>query len=139
MVTVGGPMFEPAKSELCRSIFSKSGAHYNIYEIDSISAIRQYIGEEADELNLVIFSTSGVHGTYTTIEEIEGGLLKYGADAKFTDDWPEDYHGDELTVLIIHPRIVCMRYGCIKVTLDDAPYLKAIRDSSRQAFAKIGA
>ncbi len=100
-------------------------------------------GAQANEMNFVLFSTSGVHGTYTTIEEIERGLLKYGENPEFLKDEseesiPEDWNGTTLTIGLYHPRIVGVGYGNIEVKLPDIPFLKALRKSSWDAVRKIG-
>ncbi len=139
--TVGGPMFEPSADENFKSVHQKAGAHYNIFAIKSgMPALRQIFPDgEANELNFVLFSTSGVHGMYTLLEEIEASLTKYGADPEFPDDdYPDDWHGNNLTVLIVQPRIVCLRYGAFDIALDDIPYLKKLRESSRRAMQAVG-
>lgn len=145
ITSLSGPMFEPSKTTFWESINKKEGAHYNTYWLrdDSLGmeALRLlFPGGEADEFNLCLFSTSGVHGMYTTIEEIEASLTKYGSGPHpwSGDDYPNDYVTPNLTFLVIHPRIVCLRYGNADVTLDDVPFLKALRASSAVAFAKIG-
>ncbi len=148
-VVLGGPMFEPAESETfeaqkcleCRS--RKTGAHYNLYHITAgMRSLKEIFPEgEADALNLCLFSTSGIHGTYITIEEIKASLEKYGNSPSFGEDdeaWPDDYVGNELTVLIFHPRIVCMRYGNVKVQREDIPFLEKLRETSWRAFQSIG-
>jgi len=83
---------------------------------------------EASELNMVLFSTSGVHGTYNTIEEAEQHLIKPTSDSC----------GD-VTFLILHPRLVTLRYGCCTPeTQDDFNYLKRLRASSHAQLAKVG-
>lgn len=131
---LSGPMFEPAEGNFFRSLFSKTGAHYNIYSAgreaaDGMAAIRQIFPDgEADELNFCLFSTSGVHGSYQTIEEAEEHLNKPS----------EETHGD-VTFLIVHPRIVCLRYGnCQPQNADDISFLKKLRASSWRAVKKIG-
>ena len=129
MTGIGGPMGQPAFSEGYKSIYGKEGAHYNIFEFNGdmgTKLLRQLFPEgEANEMNFVLFSTSGVHGSYTSLETIEKSFIKYGEDADFDDDdWPEDYDYGYLTILIIQPRIVCMRYGIFQVELKDIPYLK---------------
>lgn len=143
---LGGPMFEQTEAKLfkasechaCRQ--RKTGAHYNQYHItggmESLKCI--FPDGEADEMNFVLFSTSGVHGTYVTIEAIELSLQKY-PDGIEGDDYPDDYVGSDLTVLIVQPRICCLRYGNVEVTLDDISYLKKLRQSSYDAVCAIGA
>lgn len=122
------------------SIFAKNRAHYNIYRRVNMEDLRSLFPDgKADEMNLCLFSTSGVHGTYTTIEQIEESLLKYGDDAEFgEDDAPEDWIPPHLTVLVIHPRLVCLKYGEVIVRKDDLDFLKGLRVSSHAKFCRIG-
>lgn len=135
--TLSGPMFASAKGKHARSIFGKEGGHYNIssiYDPDTgFAMLMEWFPEgEADELNFVLFSTSGVHGSYTTLEEVETDLRR-GADE----------HGDkpidEVIILVVCPRVVGMYYGHCRVTLDNIEYLKKLRASSWAAVQEIGA
>lgn len=79
----------------------------------------------ANDLNFVLFSTSGIHGSYGTIEDAEREMQS----------------GDEpsVTFLVIQPRLVCMRYGCAHPkSADDIAFLKTLRASSHWAIASIG-
>lgn len=79
---------------------------------------RLFPDAKADDMNFVLFSTSGVHGTYTTIEDIEVEIAK-GEERS------------DLTTLVLHPRIVCLRYGNVAVqTAEDIEFLKRLRASS---------
>lgn len=147
-------MFEPASHNGFRKIVpSGDGAHYSVFHLDAgptdkvdpevgMQSLRAlFFDGKANEMNFVLFSTSGVHGTYTTIEKIEEGLRKYGDDPIFDqsgDDWPEDFHGTTLTVLVVHPRIVCLRCGVVRVRLADIEWLKKLRASSWNAVTGIG-
>ena len=145
---LSGPMFEPATSNVWQSVHHKDGAHYNIFGVSNgddraetgMAGLRAMFPDaKANAMNFALFSTSGVHGSYTTIEDVEESLTKYGEDPDFKDeDGPDDYHGDTVTFLIVHPRIVCLRYGNAKVTLADVPFLKALRASSLEAVSRIG-
>lgn len=76
----------------------------------------------ADYMNFVLFSTSGVHGTYLTIEEVE----------KSDED-------KAVTFLVIQPRTVYMTYGnCVPESDDDFKFLRKLRASSKRAIAGIG-
>lgn len=99
-------------------------SHQNISKIKTIDDLKEiYPKGVANDLNMVMFSTSGVHGTYSSIEDLETAIK--------TND-PE-YEGNyKLTVLSIHPRIVSMQYGHIEITLDDIDYLKKLRASSNE-------
>jgi len=108
-------------------------AHYSVMRkqpgVDGMDALREmFPGAKANELNFVLFSTSGVHGTYNTIEEAE----------KFLNG--EDKEGfSEVTFVIVHPRLVAMRYGvCNPENQDDINYLKQLRASSHKAVSEIG-
>ncbi len=120
--------------------------HYEAKRLGGIADLRSMFPDgKCNELNFVLFSTSGVHGSYSTIEEIEDSLLKYGPDPEFMSDdnnvdaIPDDYCGPDLTTLIIHPRLCVMRYGNVKVTLEDIPYLKQLRKSAWEVVQQIGA
>jgi hypothetical protein len=96
--------------------------HYSIDRIQSLADLKDVFPEPiADEMNFCLFSTSGVHGTYTTIEEAEAE--------------PDG----EVTILVVHPRTVTLRYGNIPVDAESAPYLKALRASSWDVMRRIGA
>lgn len=85
---------------------------------------------QADTMNFVLFSTSGVHGTYAAIEEVEK-TLNGEAD---TDDQTND-----VTFIIMQPRILCFYYGNITPkTQHDINYLKKLRKSSKIAISGIG-
>jgi len=116
--------------------------HYGVFSIgkaiDGMAYLRRiFPDDEANYLNFVLFSTSGVHGSYITIEEIERGMLKYGEDYVPDDDWPDDWNGRELTILLVQPRVVCLRYGNVLVeSMDDINWLKRLRKSSFDAISE---
>lgn len=150
MTILSGPMFEPARHAGMKSVSGKRGAHYNVFYLDSnpadrvdpevgMASLRSLFPEgQADDMNFVLFSTSGVHGTYITIEEIEAALTKYGDDGPDDPDAVDDWT-NRLTVLVVHPRIVCLRCGVVRVRLADLPWLKKLRQTSWDAVRKIGA
>ena len=138
------PPTRPMKCPNCG--YSRDGAHYNIWGISErgVDGLRLIFPDgEANEMNFVLFSTSGVHGSYTAIEEIEEGLKKYGDSPDFLQDEdaeiPDDWHGTSLTVTVYHPRIIGIGYGNVEVKLEDIPYLKKLRESSWKAVQQIGA
>lgn len=137
MNTLSGPMFEPSKTAMWNSIHHKEGAHYNIFAaVDGteMDGLRQmFPNGEADDLNFCLFSTSGVHGTYSTIESAEE-MMAHGN--KYEDGEPGT---PSVTFLIVHPRIVCLRYGnCEPKTAQDIEFLKKLRQSSWEAVKSIG-
>jgi hypothetical protein len=122
-VTLSGPAFDPKATDLYESIHGKEGAHYNIFKVRperAMDALKAMFPEgEANEMNFVLFSTSGVHGSYTTIEE---ALAEDG----------------DVTFLIVQPRIVCLRYGNVPVTAENVNYLKKLRATSSNKARQIG-
>ena len=112
------------------------GGHYSkpvpVMEGCGMEALRTMFPEgEADEMNFVLFSTSGVHGSYTTIEEHE-------SEPVFTEDGEPDQE-NTVTFVIVQPRIVAMRYGVVcPKSPDDYAFLRKLRQSSWDAVAKIG-
>lgn len=151
---LSGPAFEPGRHGGHKKIIGSDpiGSHYSVWYLDvgqdgrtsdpeaGMQSLREIFPDgKASSENFVLFSTSGVHGCYTTIEEIEASLLKHG------DTWdPDMANGDEtyvlpsLTVLVVQPRIVCLRCGNVRVRTADIPYLKELRASSLAAVATIG-
>jgi hypothetical protein len=89
---------------------------------DGMGALRTMFPDgEANDMNFVLFSTSGVHGTYCSIEAAEKEA------------------GIGVTFLVVHPRIVSLRYGnCEPKTPEDFAFLKKLRESSWRAAGEIG-
>ena len=125
-----------------QSVSPSNMAHYNIFRGDHVTVedLKEIFPDgEANEMNFVLFSTSGVHGNYNTIEDIEASLEKYGIlNFEDAEDAEMDYCDNHLTFLIVHPRIVCLKYGRVAVELPDIPFLKKLRDSSKAAVSRIG-
>ena len=94
-----------------------------------MEALRQLFPDgEANELNAALFSTSGVHGSYCLIEAVEEDMQREVRQG------PRD-----VTFVVMQPRIVCMRYGCVEPrTADDIAFLKKLRASSMRALATVG-
>ena len=90
-----------------------------IEDADGMNVLRKTFPEaKADEKNFVLFSTGGIHGHHTSIEDSETEETK-----------------EPLTFLIIKPRIVQTSYGnCQPITPDDFQFLKKLRKSSREAI-----
>ncbi len=107
--------------------------HYSVLRVrpdaDEMAALREMFPEgKADDLNFVLFSTSGVHGTYCLIEAVEQRMT--GLDPEGPSD---------VTFVVVHPRLVAMRYGvCKPANQDDIDFLKRLRASSHEVVASIG-
>ena len=124
-----------------QSVSSSDIAHHNIFRGDMITVadLKEIFPDgEADRMNFVLFSTSGVHGSYSTIEDIEASLEKYGILNEGDEGLPDDYYGNQLTFLIVHPRIVSIKYGQVEVEISDMPFLKNLRKSSIEAVSRLG-
>jgi len=144
MTNPTGPLFFPAESPTRKSVIGKAGGHYNVFKTNDTESAWTFLHEvfgtppEAGELNFVLFSTSGVHGSYTVLEDIEESLTKYGETAPDGEDCPDGFCFPELTFLLVQPRIVSMTYGNVRVTLERVEWLKKLRESSRNAVQGIG-
>ena len=131
---LSGPMFEPPRTMYWECSSGKMGAHYNIYhtvEEDGLPALRcMFPDAKANAVQFVLFSTSGVHGSYSTIEE---------AERKLSQPTEEREGKPSVTFLIVQPRICCLRYGNVYPrNADDIELLKSLRESSWQAISGIG-
>jgi hypothetical protein len=93
-----------------------------------MSVLRELFPDgKADTLNVVLFSTSGVHGHYGTIEDAENTHRNGGEGP------------DDVTFVIVHPRMCTLRYGnAAPECAADFDFLKKLRASSIEEVAKIG-
>lgn len=94
---------------------------------DGMQALREKFPHgKADELNFVLFSTSGVSGSYTTIEESQAAFMESGGLVS-------------VTFVIVAPRIIRLEYGnCQPESAEDYAFLKSLRETSWAAVAGIG-
>lgn len=112
-------------------------AHYSIFKcVDDkgMEFLKDILGEEPqlDEMNFVLFSTSGVHGCYTTIEQ---------AEKEYKEPFIEDgkVYPTMVTFLHMRPRMVTVVYGNCQITCqEDIEYLKKVRERSMEAIELIG-
>lgn len=150
-VELSGPIFQPAEngcgySTICENSYNKtlncfkpkSGGHYNHYSVIKEMAItllrRIFPRGEANELNFVLFSTSGVHGTYNMIEDAEKVLTTAPIDLD-----KDDCCLSEITFVIIQPRLCTIYYGnCEPKNIEDIKFLKKLRQSSWDIVQEIG-
>lgn len=102
-------------------ILHGEGGHYSLVEIESYEEIG---GLVADELNWIFTGTSGVHGTYASASDLlDPKQYTWISDQTVRDEEGEEYKPG-LTVLVIHPRLVCTRYGHIEVTKQNVEWLR---------------
>jgi len=101
--------------------------YYSVYSLEDgdegMLALRTMFPESvANYMNIVMFGTGGVHGSYSSIEDVEKSVLHEGEPCS-------------LTFLIIKPRTVTMQYGvCYPETKEDFEFLKGLRKSSKDWF-----
>lgn len=108
-------------------------AHYSVFSLrdgcDGMDALREIFPDGcANEMNFCLFSTSGVHGTYNTIEEAEAFLSGTATD-----------NSAEITFIVMQPRRVAIYYGvCNPSSFEDIAFLKKLRATSYVAVVQIG-
>lgn len=115
-----------------------SQTHYEILKVisqtkDGMGFLRDLFPEgKADWMNFCLFSTSGIHGSYTTIEEeqLSENMEKQGSMGVSLRQG--------ITFVVVQPRIVSMKYGIVKPeTEEDFEFLKKLRESSREVASRI--
>lgn len=117
--------------------------HYKVEEIKGTNdEVWQQIKEifpdnKADNLNWIFGSTSGVHGSYITLDKL--------ADPEYWKEFNEDKDPEDhidrteldFTFLIIQPRLCVMYYGTLYIRNDeDSEWLKTVITSSVKAVAE---
>lgn len=152
---LSGPVFERSRDGMIKVMANdEAGAHYSVYHLDyrqvapgrveqdsvlGMESFKAFMeGADLNSETFVLYSTSGVHGSYTSLEDIEASLEKFGdMPIDFGDEpEPDGYRNPDLTVLIIQPRLVCMRCGNVRVTKADIPFLKQIRDLTKEVVVQ---
>lgn len=105
---------------------------YNtVAEITSIQDLRDIFPDDYDpQVNWLFCSTSGQHGTYTTLNEVMDIIKGVGKIAPFKGkkSW--------VTVLVVQPRLCNLRYGDILVGESDIPWLRTLVRNTLDAVKK---
>jgi hypothetical protein len=84
--------------------------------IVSVDQLREAFPANVDyTMNWLFCSTSGVHGSYADLQ----GYLDTDPNEDPEEDW-------RLTVLVVLPRRVYVRYGHIPITREDIPWLMSV-------------
>lgn len=108
----------------------RAGGHYTTNAIcgDAMDIIRQL---EPNDINWIFLSTSGVHGTYCTLDDVEDRLWNLSDEELRKVDYAEDDEDwkrpteDDITVLIVLPRMVTTMYGTAIIrTREDVALLR---------------
>jgi len=103
-------------------------SHYKNIHIkeESVDYLKEYFEDGVDDMNFIMFGTSGIHGTRTDLDDIEECYEKY-------EEGHEDF-SNYLTFLIIRPRMVSMLYGNIYVKKDEIPFLRKLEVNTANLF-----
>lgn len=93
--------------------------HYTIGEIENMAHLRANFGSKTDyELNWLFCGTSGIHGSYRTLDDLED----------------EDIFPASLTVLIVRPRVCVLLCGLIEVDKVDIPFIRNVVSDTLDAI-----
>jgi hypothetical protein len=94
--------------------WDKQHGYYMVKHIpgdDGMGTLRAIFDDTTDyTMNWLFLSTSGVHGSYTTLDDVE-----VAEDGTF-----------RITALVVKPRIVQAVYGTITAHVDDIPWLREV-------------
>ena len=94
--------------------------HYEVQKLSTMAEVRElFPDDKADSLNWCLLSTSGVHGSYQSLDDV------------FSDAEEDDLY---ITVLVIQPRLVILRYGLLKITPEDATFLRGLVATTLEAI-----
>ena len=105
-------------------------AHYNVYSLGDTEkerweTLRKVFENGPNEMNLLIGSTSGVHGSYVTLNKLEDPNSEYRQEME-----EEGYtieNEEAFTVLLIQPRLCSLMYGTVGIhSPDDFKWLRTI-------------
>ena len=104
--------------------------HYKVIALNSMAELRRIFPKgKANEDNWLVCSTSGVHGTYTTLDEIEHHVPD--------PDDEDDYQPTDVTVLVIQPNLCNLYYGeMYAVSPEDITFLRGVVASSINAIIR---
>lgn len=112
-------------------VLSLSPTYRNI-ELRSMRDVKAiFPAGEADAHNWLFIGTSGVHGTGITLDQA-AKILKRSEDAIAA---PLVNGKTYITVLVVHPRLVVMKYGEILVSAADVKLLRKLVRSTIQSIA----
>lgn len=90
-------------------------SYYSVQKLEGMAEVRVLLADGANALNWLFLSTSGVHGSYQTLDNL----------FKVDEEYPgEEEIPDSITAIVFQPRTVRVWYGDIKVTPEDVPWLR---------------
>lgn len=93
-----------------------------ISEMQFIHRLFDNMSEEEFRYNWIFFGTSGVHGRYTTLQELKDEISIFCREGSIE---PNEYTEPRITTIIFMPRIMRSYYADFAVTsMEDALYLQ---------------
>lgn len=105
-------------------------SHYSVWKLETLDDVKLIFPDgKANKINWLYASTSGVHGSYRTLDELEKEWDEVDEESK------EPYR--DITVQILMPRMVRVIYG--EITLEkkeDIAWLRSLIKSSLDAMAE---
>lgn len=103
--------------------------HYKVQQLESLDHLKEIFKNGADELNWLVASTSGIHGGYTKLDDIE--------QTWELDPEDEKSNGKHITLLVIQPRLCVLKYGEIQIhDKEDIKWLRGIISQSIEMIKK---
>lgn len=106
--------------------------HYEVEELRTMRDVKESFPlNRADHLNWLFCGSSGIHGTYRTLDEIEEIIRGDNPETSALDNGK--YYA---TVLVVHPRLCVLKYGEIQVGLPDVALLRRLVATTIDEVAK---
>ncbi len=103
--------------------------HYKVMQLRTMAELRELFPDgKANDLNWVFLSTSGVHGSYQSLDGV------FSSDARIEAQEDGEEFEPMVTVLVVQPRLVVLRYGALHITVEDVPYLRGLVNSTLEAI-----
>ena len=118
----------------------RRSAHYNVYSLGSTEkerweTLHKVFENGPNEMNLLIGSTSGIHGSYVTLDDLENPNSEYRQEMEEEGFFIDDE--EAFTVLLIQPRLCSLMYGTIGIhSKEDFNWLRQIIDQSVQEIIR---
>lgn len=97
-------------------------SHYEIAKLDGMEALKECFPDgEADMYNWCFLGQSGVHGSYTKLDDLNEDYLD------------EDGDPQQITVVVFRPRTVVALYGQVEVkSKEDEQFLRKLAKTTVQ-------
>jgi len=92
-----------------------------------MATVRKIFKDGANEMNWLFLSTSGIHGTYCSLDDIES--------PGYLEDLDDEEGPPKITLLIVMPRLVRTYFGDIEIEPEDIPFLRARVKETLEAVA----